>query len=283
MLPNALQPNETDHVPVLAEEVRELLAVEPGHTLVDATFGSGGHAAVLAADLKGEGRSRSTRPRFGSRRTPCPADVFVIRAAVLESACRESGADGRHHRLCHRRRLHHDRPDRMVRPRIGGWLRLAALWETLILPDNPLRSLNLRRRRSPGVPPTPSPVCRRPEHSPGRHAVRWCRKGHAEDLDRARKCRSAIERQSPGAVMGGFGQTDVDRLRVALHSARKGLDDMADVADSGLDAVAAQRDRLVDQHTLHALADALHDDVDEESRGTVGRRLGYCAATFTKR
>ena len=32
MLPNALQPNETDHVPVLAEEVRELLAVEPGHT-----------------------------------------------------------------------------------------------------------------------------------------------------------------------------------------------------------------------------------------------------------
>ena len=32
MLPNVLQPNETDHVPVLAEEVRELLAIEPGHT-----------------------------------------------------------------------------------------------------------------------------------------------------------------------------------------------------------------------------------------------------------
>ena len=56
MLPNVLQPNETDHVPVLAEEVRELLAIEPGHTVVDATFGAGGHAAVLAADLKGEGR-----------------------------------------------------------------------------------------------------------------------------------------------------------------------------------------------------------------------------------
>ena len=56
MLPNALQPNETDHVPVLAEEVRELLAIEPGQTVVDATFGAGGHAAVLAADLKGEGR-----------------------------------------------------------------------------------------------------------------------------------------------------------------------------------------------------------------------------------
>ena len=30
MLPNALQPSATDHVPVLAEEVRELLAVQPG-------------------------------------------------------------------------------------------------------------------------------------------------------------------------------------------------------------------------------------------------------------
>jgi 16S rRNA C1402 N4-methylase RsmH len=56
MLPSALQPNETDHVPVLAEEVRELLAIEPGQTVVDATFGAGGHAAVLAADLKADGR-----------------------------------------------------------------------------------------------------------------------------------------------------------------------------------------------------------------------------------
>src|SRR5512133_118937 len=56
MLPSVLQPNETDHVPVLAEEVRELLAIEPGQTVVDATFGAGGHAAVLAADLKGDGR-----------------------------------------------------------------------------------------------------------------------------------------------------------------------------------------------------------------------------------
>jgi len=56
MLPSVLQPNETDHVPVLAEEVRELLAIEPGQTIVDATFGAGGHAAVLAADMKGDGR-----------------------------------------------------------------------------------------------------------------------------------------------------------------------------------------------------------------------------------
>ncbi|MGH3103196.1 MAG: 16S rRNA (cytosine(1402)-N(4))-methyltransferase RsmH [Gaiellaceae bacterium] len=56
MLPSVLLPSATDHVPVLAEEVRELLAVEPGQTVVDATFGAGGHAALLAAELDGRGR-----------------------------------------------------------------------------------------------------------------------------------------------------------------------------------------------------------------------------------
>src|SRR5881396_612029 len=56
MLPNALQTSATDHVPVLADEVRELLAVRPGETVVDATFGAGGHAALLAASLQGRGK-----------------------------------------------------------------------------------------------------------------------------------------------------------------------------------------------------------------------------------
>jgi 16S rRNA (cytosine1402-N4)-methyltransferase len=56
MLPNALQNNATDHVPVLAAEVRELLAVSPGETVIDATFGAGGHATLLAADLDGRGK-----------------------------------------------------------------------------------------------------------------------------------------------------------------------------------------------------------------------------------
>ena len=56
MLPNALQPNATDHIPVLAEEVRELLAVERGDTVIDGTFGAGGHAELLAADLRGDGK-----------------------------------------------------------------------------------------------------------------------------------------------------------------------------------------------------------------------------------
>src|SRR5436190_21414976 len=70
MLPNVLRPNATDHVPVLAEEVRDALAVEPGETVIDATFGSGGHAELLAAGLRGDGkliaidRDPSVRPYF---------------------------------------------------------------------------------------------------------------------------------------------------------------------------------------------------------------------------
>ncbi len=56
MLPNVLQPTEADHVPVLAEEVRAGLAVRPGESVIDATFGAGGHAALLAADLRGQGK-----------------------------------------------------------------------------------------------------------------------------------------------------------------------------------------------------------------------------------
>jgi 16S rRNA (cytosine1402-N4)-methyltransferase len=56
MLPNVLQPSATDHVPVLADEVRELLAVRPGETIVDATFGAGGHSSLLVHDLQGRGK-----------------------------------------------------------------------------------------------------------------------------------------------------------------------------------------------------------------------------------
>ena len=56
MLPNVLPRTEADHIPVLADEVRELLAVRPGETVVDATFGAGGHARLLAQDLEGRGK-----------------------------------------------------------------------------------------------------------------------------------------------------------------------------------------------------------------------------------
>jgi 16S rRNA (cytosine1402-N4)-methyltransferase len=56
MLPNVQRTDAADHVPVLAEEVRALLAVQPGETIVDATFGAGGHSRLLAADLQGSGK-----------------------------------------------------------------------------------------------------------------------------------------------------------------------------------------------------------------------------------
>src|SRR5262249_34184553 len=56
MLPSALQRRTAEHIPVLADEVRRLLAVHPGGTVVDCTFGAGGHARLLAADLEGQGR-----------------------------------------------------------------------------------------------------------------------------------------------------------------------------------------------------------------------------------
>ena len=70
MLPNVLRTNAADHVPVLADEVRELLAVQPGDTVVDGTFGAGGHSRLLAEDLHGEGklvaidRDPTVRPYF---------------------------------------------------------------------------------------------------------------------------------------------------------------------------------------------------------------------------
>jgi 16S rRNA (cytosine1402-N4)-methyltransferase len=74
MLPSVLQPSATDHVPVLADEVRRLLDLQPGETVIDATFGAGGHAALLAADLRGEGkyiaidRDPGVKPYFESFR-----------------------------------------------------------------------------------------------------------------------------------------------------------------------------------------------------------------------
>jgi 16S rRNA (cytosine1402-N4)-methyltransferase len=85
MLPNASQPHATDHVPVLAAEVRELLAVRPGDTVVDCTFGAGGHAALLAQDLRGEGKlvaidvDPSVRPHFERFRRHAGVQTRLLR------------------------------------------------------------------------------------------------------------------------------------------------------------------------------------------------------------
>ena len=83
-----------------------------------------------------------------------------------------------------------------------GWL---ALWETLILPDNPLRSLNLSvqafsRRAADTVSGIVDALNTARDGTPSERAGKALRR----HLDRARKCRSAIETQFPGAVVRGF-------------------------------------------------------------------------------
>jgi 16S rRNA (cytosine1402-N4)-methyltransferase len=85
MLPNVLRPNATDHVPVLADQVREALAVQPGDTVVDATFGAGGHSELLAADLHGSGKL------IAIDRDPSVRQYF-------DSVRKRTGAQGRFHR-----------------------------------------------------------------------------------------------------------------------------------------------------------------------------------------
>ena len=59
-----------DHVPVMAAEVCELLEPRAGDTVVDCTFGAGGHAAMLEPHLCGSGtyiavdRDREVEPFY---------------------------------------------------------------------------------------------------------------------------------------------------------------------------------------------------------------------------
>jgi 16S rRNA (cytosine1402-N4)-methyltransferase len=101
LLPSALQRSRTDHVPVLADEVRELLAVRPGQTVIDATFGAGGHARVLAADLSGEGRfiaidkDANVRPYFESFQRESRVQLRFLRGdfGVVLSQLAENGVE----------------------------------------------------------------------------------------------------------------------------------------------------------------------------------------------
>src|SRR5579863_3982854 len=92
MLPSVL-PTETDHVPVLADEVLRALAPKPGDTIVDATFGAGGHAELLVGCLRGEGkliaidRDPTVAPYFERLRRATAAKTRLLHggfAQVLE-------------------------------------------------------------------------------------------------------------------------------------------------------------------------------------------------------
>ena len=162
-----------------------------------------------------------------------------------------------------------------------GWFVLAlavgfgglASWETVILPDSPLRSLNRSvqasaHRAADTVAGAVDVLNTARDSTPSDHA----RKALDRRLQRVRKWRGAIENHFPGAVLRGFSQDGVEKLRVALYSAQKGLEDISEQAEVP-DWMRSLPDEIAwsISNTLHALAVALRDDVDEESRDTVAR------------
>jgi 16S rRNA (cytosine1402-N4)-methyltransferase len=82
--PNLLALVTREHDPVLAPELVDLLAPEPGQTAVDCTFGAGGHARLIAERLGPEGtligidRDPTAQERFNrfAAGAPCKA-LFV--------------------------------------------------------------------------------------------------------------------------------------------------------------------------------------------------------------
>ena len=81
---------ETEHVPVLAPQLLELLAPEPGQTAVDCTFGGGGHARLVAerlgpgGTLIGIDRDPSAEARFAGLAAEVPCRTRFIRGDYAE-------------------------------------------------------------------------------------------------------------------------------------------------------------------------------------------------------
>ena len=77
----------TEHLPVLAPELTSLLAPEAGQVAVDCTFGAGGHARAIAAQLG------PTGTLIGIDRDPAAAARFAEFAAEAPCRTRFIGAD----------------------------------------------------------------------------------------------------------------------------------------------------------------------------------------------
>ncbi len=76
-----------EHDPVLAEELTSFLAPGPGQIAVDCTFGAGGHARRIAAELGAEGTL------IAIDRDPAAEERFERFAAEVPCRCRFIGTD----------------------------------------------------------------------------------------------------------------------------------------------------------------------------------------------
>jgi 16S rRNA (cytosine1402-N4)-methyltransferase len=79
------------HVPVLADQLLELLDVQPGQTAIDCTFGDGGHARLVAERLGARGtlvaidRDPLAEERFAELADDVECSVRFIRAGYAEA------------------------------------------------------------------------------------------------------------------------------------------------------------------------------------------------------
>ncbi len=89
-LPGSMSETPSGHVPVLADELIELLDPKPGQTVIDCTFGDGGHARLLAARLGSSGtlvaidRDPLAEERFRALAPEMPCSARFIRAGYAE-------------------------------------------------------------------------------------------------------------------------------------------------------------------------------------------------------
>ncbi len=89
----------TEHVPVLAAELVDLLAPGPGETAIDCTFGGGGHARLVAERLGAAGeivcidRDPAAERRFAEFAAEAPCRARFVRAdyAVALGDLRQEG------------------------------------------------------------------------------------------------------------------------------------------------------------------------------------------------
>jgi 16S rRNA (cytosine1402-N4)-methyltransferase len=81
----------TEHVPVLAAELVAVLDPQPGELAVDCTFGGGGHAALVAERLGGDGtlicvdRDPAAAERFEAFAAEVPCETRFVRGDFAEA------------------------------------------------------------------------------------------------------------------------------------------------------------------------------------------------------
>src|SRR3974390_3024850 len=86
VLPIALGDPTTAHEPVLADEVLELLSPQSGQTVVDCTFGAGGHAQRIVDELGSDGlyiaidQDPDVRPFFDAFAVGARCETRFVRA-----------------------------------------------------------------------------------------------------------------------------------------------------------------------------------------------------------